>query len=136
MIHGGRLLGVAPKAHLPNYREFYERRWFAAGDRRSTATDITVGEHVAPFGTDLLFRAEDLPDLTFHVEICEDMWVPVPPSAIAALAGAHVLLNLSRQPDHHRPRRGPADAGQAAPAPAARRRTSTPPPARASRRPT
>lgn len=100
VVHGGRVLGVAPKAHLPNYREFYERRWFAAGDADAglDGSDVTIGEHVAPFGTDLLFRAEDVPDLTFHVEICEDMWVPVPPSAMAALGGAHVLLNLSGSP--------------------------------------
>ncbi|WP_148615967.1 NAD(+) synthase [Nocardioides rubriscoriae] len=97
VVHGGRLLGVAPKAHLPTYREFYERRWFAAGDDVD-GSDITVGEHVAPFGTDLVFRADDLPELTFHAEICEDMWVPVPPSATAALHGAHLLLNLSGSP--------------------------------------
>ncbi|WP_134767609.1 NAD(+) synthase [Nocardioides sp. 1609] len=97
VIKDGELLGVAPKAHLPNYREFYERRWFAAGDEQQT-DQITVGSHEAPFGTDLVFTATDLPDLTFHVEICEDMWVPVPPSATAALAGAHVLLNLSGSP--------------------------------------
>ncbi|MEO9325342.1 NAD(+) synthase [Nocardioides sp. C4-1] len=98
VVQGGRLLGVAPKAHLPTYREFYERRWFAAGDDLGNGDDITVGQHVAPFGTDLLFQADDVPDLTFHVEICEDMWVPVPPSATAALHGAHLLLNLSGSP--------------------------------------
>ncbi|MCW2816790.1 MAG: nadE [Nocardioides sp.] len=100
VIQGGRLLGVAPKSHLPTYREFYERRWFAAGDGISATAgeDITVGEHVAPFGPDILYRADDVPDLVFHVEICEDLWVPVPPSAKAALHGAHVLLNLSGSP--------------------------------------
>ncbi len=99
-IQAGRLLGVAPKAYLPTYREFYERRWFAPGDDRTGATvsTIAVGEHVAPFGTDLLFVAADLPDLKVHIEICEDMWVPVPPSAEAALAGASMLLNLSGSP--------------------------------------
>ena len=97
VIQGGRLLGVAPKAYLPTYREFYERRWFAPGDDRAGST-IVVGGHEAPFGTDLLFTADDLPDLKIHVEICEDMWVPVPPSAQAALAGASVLLNLSGSP--------------------------------------
>ncbi|WP_137292680.1 NAD(+) synthase [Nocardioides dongxiaopingii] len=97
VIKDGELLGVAPKAHLPNYREFYERRWFAAGDEQVT-DQVTVGSHEAPFGTDLVYTATDLPDLTFHVEVCEDMWVPVPPSATAALAGAHVLLNLSGSP--------------------------------------
>ncbi len=97
VIKDGALLGVAPKAHLPNYREFYERRWFAAGDGVD-GDWITVGAHGAPFGTDLVYAATDLPDLTFHVEVCEDLWVPVPPSATAALAGAHVLLNLSGSP--------------------------------------
>ena len=97
VVQGGRLLGVAPKSYLPTYREFYERRWFAPGD--DTAGQVTVvGGHEAPFGPDLIFAAADLPDLRFHVEVCEDMWVPVPPSSEAALAGAHVLLNLSGSP--------------------------------------
>ncbi len=97
VIHRGRVLGVAPKSYLPTYREFYERRWFAPGDdRRGSFVDI-AGQTV-PFGPDLIFAASDLPDLKIHVEICEDMWVPVPPSAEAALAGAHVLLNLSGSP--------------------------------------
>ncbi|MGA8256000.1 MAG: NAD(+) synthase, partial [Nocardioides sp.] len=97
VIHAGRVLGVAPKSYLPNYREFYERRWFAPGDDLANSA-IVVGDAEVPFGPDLVFHAWDLPDLTFHVEICEDMWVPVPPSAEAALAGAHVLLNLSGSP--------------------------------------
>ncbi|WP_340538104.1 NAD(+) synthase [Nocardioides sp. GXZ039] len=97
VIKDGELLGVAPKTHLPNYREFYERRWFASGDEPADDV-IAVGALEAPFGTGLVFAATDLPGLTFHVEICEDMWVPVPPSATAALAGAQVLLNLSGSP--------------------------------------
>jgi NAD+ synthase (glutamine-hydrolysing) len=97
VVQGGRLLGVAPKSYLPTYREFYERRWFAPGDDTAGQV-VTVGDHEAPFGPDLLFDAADLPDLRFHVEVCEDMWVPVPPSAEAALAGAHLLLNLSGSP--------------------------------------
>lgn len=93
-VHRGRLLGVVPKIHLPNYREFYERRHFASGDGPVGDT-IRVGRHAAPFGTDLLFAAEDVPGLVVHAEICEDMWVPVPPSALGALAGATVLANLS-----------------------------------------
>ncbi len=97
VVHRGRVLGVAPKSYLPNYREFYERRHFAPGDdqRRSS---ITVCGVEVPFGPDLLFRAQDVPDLVLHVEVCEDMWVPVPPSAEAALAGATVLVNLSGSP--------------------------------------
>ncbi|MEK0084854.1 NAD(+) synthase [Benzoatithermus flavus] len=93
-VHRGRLLGVVPKVHLPNYREFYEHRWFASGEGTEGET-IRVGRHEAPFGPDLLFAAEDVPDLVVHAEICEDFWVPVPPSAEAALAGATVLANLS-----------------------------------------
>jgi NAD+ synthase (glutamine-hydrolysing) len=93
-IHRGRLLGVVPKVHLPNYREFYEKRHFASGDG-TAGQSITIGPHQAPFGPDLLFTAEDLPGLTIHLEICEDVWVPMPPSGIGALAGATVLANLS-----------------------------------------
>ncbi|HET9422109.1 MAG TPA: NAD(+) synthase [Nocardioides sp.] len=97
VIHRGRVLGVAPKSYLPTYREFYERRWFAPGDDRHGST-ITVNGDEVPFGPDLIFRAADAPGLDLHVEVCEDMWVPVPPSAEAALAGATVLANLSGSP--------------------------------------
>ena len=93
-IHRGRLLGVVPKVHLPNYREFYEPRHFVSGDGM-VGGEITIGGHTAPFGTDLLFAADDLPGLVVHAEICEDIWIPVPPSSGAALAGATVLANLS-----------------------------------------
>jgi len=93
-IHRGQLLGVVPKIHLPNYREFYERRHFASGDA-TDGGEITIGRHSAPFGPDLLFVAEDIDGLVVHAEICEDLWVPVPPSSLAALAGATVLANLS-----------------------------------------
>ncbi|MFC5177205.1 NAD(+) synthase [Nocardioides taihuensis] len=97
VVHRGRVLGVAPKSYLPTYREFYERRWFAPGDDRRGATIRLLGEDV-PFGPDLVFDATDVPGLRLHAEVCEDMWVPVPPSAEAALAGATVLLNLSGSP--------------------------------------
>ncbi len=97
VIHRGVVLGVAPKSYLPTYREFYERRHFAPGDDRRDSS-IVLGGHQVPLGPDLLFAARDVPGLTLHVEICEDMWVPVPPSAEAALAGATVLLNLSGSP--------------------------------------
>ncbi|MFS0735216.1 NAD(+) synthase [Microbacterium sp. 1P10UB] len=97
VIHRGELLGVAPKSFLPTYREFYERRWFAAGDDQR-GQDIRVGSLYAPFGPDLLFEALDVPGLVVHAEVCEDMWVPIPPSSQAALAGATVLLNLSGSP--------------------------------------
>jgi NAD+ synthase (glutamine-hydrolysing) len=96
VIHRGVLLGVAPKSYLPTYREFYERRQMAAGDDERGI--IRIGGIQAPFGPDLLFAASDLPDFVLHVEICEDMFVPIPPSAEAALAGATVLANLSGSP--------------------------------------
>jgi NAD+ synthase (glutamine-hydrolysing) len=96
VVHRGRVLGVAPKSYLPTYREFYEGRQIASGaTERGT---IRVGGLDVPFGPDLLFAADDLPGLVVHAEVCEDMWVPVPPSAEAALAGATVLLNLSGSP--------------------------------------
>jgi NAD+ synthase (glutamine-hydrolysing) len=93
-IQRGRLLGVVPKIHLPNYREFYEPRHFVSGDGTEGGT-ITIRGHQALFGPDLLFAAEDLHDLVVHAEICEDVWVPNPPSGDAAVAGATVLTNLS-----------------------------------------
>ncbi len=97
VIHGGRVLGIAPKSYLPTYREFYERRHFAPGDDRR-GESLLLGGVTVPVGPDLLFRATDVPGLVLHVEVCEDMWVPVPPSAEAALAGATVLANLSGSP--------------------------------------
>jgi NAD+ synthase (glutamine-hydrolysing) len=96
VIHRGTVLGVAPKSYLPNYREFYERRQMAAGD--DVGGTIRVAGADVPFGSDLLFAASDLPNFVLHVEVCEDMWVPIPPSAEAALAGATVLANLSGSP--------------------------------------
>ncbi|MEJ0066230.1 MAG: NAD(+) synthase [Caulobacteraceae bacterium] len=94
VIHRGVVLGVVPKAYLPNYREFYEKRHFApgAGVRGET---IKLGGAKVPFGVDLLFESAGDVAATFHVEICEDVWTPVPPSSYAALAGAEVLINLS-----------------------------------------
>jgi NAD+ synthase (glutamine-hydrolysing) len=96
VIHRGRVLGVVPKSYLPTYREFYERRQIAAGDTVHGA--LRMGDADVPFGSDLLFTATDMPGFVLHVEICEDMFVPVPPSARAALAGATVLTNLSGSP--------------------------------------
>jgi NAD+ synthase (glutamine-hydrolysing) len=95
VAHRGRLLGLIPKAYLPNYREFYERRQFTpAADGLRSAVDL-LGQQGVPFGNRLLFQAEDQPRFTFFVEICEDLWTPLPPSSYAALAGATVLVNLS-----------------------------------------
>ena len=93
-IHDGRILGVVPKAYPPNYREFYERRWFSSG-RTIRGSTITVAGDTVPFGMDLLFAAENKADFVFHIEICEDVWVPTPPSDFGALAGATILTNLS-----------------------------------------
>ncbi|MDT5067912.1 MAG: hypothetical protein QOK02_4067 [Mycobacterium sp.] len=96
VIHRGTVLGVVPKSYLPNYREFYERRQIAPGD--DAGGTIRIAGADVPFGPDLLFAATDLPNFVLHVEVCEDMWVPIPPSADAALAGATVLANLSGSP--------------------------------------
>jgi NAD+ synthase (glutamine-hydrolysing) len=91
----GRILGIVPKTFLPNYREFYEYRQFApAAAARSTTVDV-LGQKDIPFGEQLLFQCQDLQNFTFFVEICEDLWVPIPPSSSAALAGATLILNLS-----------------------------------------
>lgn len=94
VIAGGRILGVVPKSYLPNYSEFYEARQFSAADC-AVATEIRLLDQAVPFGAELLFQMEKLPLFQFHVEICEDVWVPIPPSSFAALAGATVLVNLS-----------------------------------------
>ncbi len=93
-IAGGRILGVVPKSFLPNYREYYEKRWFANG-RQIQGLEITVGGAKVPFGTDLLFAASNIPGFIVHIEICEDYWAPIPPSSQGALAGATILTNLS-----------------------------------------
>ncbi|HJV41093.1 NAD(+) synthase [Caulobacter sp.] len=93
-IQGGQVLGVVPKSFLPNYREFYERRWFTPG-AGVTGKTLTLAGQVVPFGTDVLFRASGPTPFTTGVEICEDVWTPTPPSTAQALAGAEILLNLS-----------------------------------------
>jgi len=94
VIARGRVLGVVPKTFLPNYREYYEKRWFASG-AGLTGLEIEVAGQTAPFGTDLVFAASDLPHFIFHAEICEDFWAPTPPSTMGAMAGALVCCNLS-----------------------------------------
>lgn len=90
----GRILGIVPKSFLPNYREYYENRWFSPGADVAGLEAELAGQS-APFGVDLIFAATDLADFTFHVEICEDFWTPTPPSTRGALAGALILCNLS-----------------------------------------
>ncbi len=95
VTQGGSVLGVVPKTYLPNYREFYEKRWFPSGaDLRNVAFEIH-GRRI-PTGTDLVFKADD--SFTFAVEICEDLWSPEPPSTRLALTGANIVVNLSASP--------------------------------------
>ena len=95
VLFRGRILGVVPKTFLPNYREFYEYRQFApAAAALGSGMDV-LGQREIPFGEHLLFQSQREQRFTFFVEICEDLWVPVPPSCTAALAGATVILNLS-----------------------------------------
>jgi NAD+ synthase (glutamine-hydrolysing) len=91
----GKILGVVPKTFLPNYREFYEYRQFAPATAAYSTTIDLLGQSGIPFGEQLVFHCQEQKEFTFFVEICEDLWVPVPPSSIAALAGATVILNLS-----------------------------------------
>ncbi len=94
VIYRGRILGVVPKSYVPNYREFYEKRQFCAA-RDAIRQTVTLAGETVPFGNDLIFVAENMPGFALHVEICEDVWVPAPPSTFAALAGATILANLS-----------------------------------------
>ena len=100
VVHRGSILGIVPKSYLPTYREFYEGRQLAPGDdeRGTIRLPGAFGEAQLPFGPDLLFAASDLPGFVLHVEICEDMFVPITPGSQAALAGATVLTNLSGSP--------------------------------------
>ncbi|MFP4484558.1 MAG: NAD(+) synthase [Spirochaetota bacterium] len=93
-LHGGHLLAVAPKSYIPNYREFYEKRHFASA-HHATSREITLLDERVPFGNDIILEAATLPGFAVHMEVCEDVWVPIPPSTYAAFAGATVLANLS-----------------------------------------
>jgi NAD+ synthase (glutamine-hydrolysing) len=94
VVHRGRILGAVPKSYLPNYREFYEKRQFAPA-AQALSTRIRLLDQDVPFGSRLLFTAANVPGFVLHLELCEDLWVPMPPSALAALAGATILANLS-----------------------------------------
>ena len=96
-IHRGRILNITPKQHLADYREFQERRWYAPGDD-ACWKDVRIGGETHPLTPHQLIDVPDVPGLSLFVEICEDMWVPIPPSAEAALAGATVVANLSGSP--------------------------------------
>lgn len=94
VIHRGEILGVVPKSFLPNYREFYEKRYFSVASQ-SPRGDLLLGGIYVPFGEKIVFSDHNLRDFSFHIEICEDFWAPTPPSTLGALAGANILLNLS-----------------------------------------
>ncbi|MBR1804425.1 MAG: NAD(+) synthase, partial [Muribaculaceae bacterium] len=94
VVMNGLSMGVVPKSYIPNYKEFYEKRWFTSGLANAVRSKntITVGGMECPFGTDLLFRAGRA---VVGIEVCEDLWTPIPPTSLAALNGANVLVNLS-----------------------------------------
>ncbi|MED5537454.1 MAG: NAD(+) synthase [Pseudomonadota bacterium] len=94
VMGGGEVLAVVPKTYLPNYREYYEKRWFAPATAR-TEDVIRLNGETVDFAPGLIFEAVNRPGFVFAVEICEDYWAPLPPSTRAALAGARILLNLS-----------------------------------------
>ena len=94
VVHRGRVLGAVPKTYLPNYREFYEKRQFAPAAQALSTSVRLLGQDV-PFGSRLLFAATNVPGFVLHLELCEDLWVPLPPSTLATLAGATVVANLS-----------------------------------------
>jgi NAD+ synthase (glutamine-hydrolysing) len=94
VIQKGRILGIVPKTYIPGYREFYEERWFAPGTQTKDTSATLFGKEI-PFGTDLLFESEGPEPVCFGIEICEDLWAPIPPSSYQAIAGATILFNLS-----------------------------------------
>ena len=94
VIQAGQLKGLVPKTYLPNYREFYEKRWFASS-RAARSGEATLAGARVPLGADLLFEIEGAPDAILGLEVCEDLWVALPPSSFMSIAGATLLLNLS-----------------------------------------
>ena len=93
VIQNGSILGLVPKTYLPNYSEFYEARHFARGSKK--VKEIRIGEEMVPFGTNLLFQCQEMEELVIACEVCEDLWVPLPPSTRHALAGATLICNPS-----------------------------------------
>lgn len=97
-VYRGKLIGIVPKTNISNYAEFYEKRYFTAGDAKITS--VSIGKlDPAPFGTNLLFRNDAMPALAVAAELCEDLWVPCPPSVGHAVAGATIIVNLSASND-------------------------------------
>ena len=93
ILHRGNILGLVPKTHIPTYAEFYEGRHFTSGPKE--VTKVRLGEKMVPFGSRQLFVCDTLPELKVAAEICEDLWVPCPPSTGHAMAGATLIVNLS-----------------------------------------
>jgi NAD+ synthase (glutamine-hydrolysing) len=94
VLHDGKICGLVPKTFLPNYKEFYDNRWFVSGSCLKT-TQIEIHGQIVPCGTDLLFKIKNLPEVILGIEICEDLWVPLSPHTYQSLAGAVILFNLS-----------------------------------------
>ena len=88
----GKILGVVPKTYLPNYKEFYEQRWFSSSLTYDGISEVRLCGQIVPFGKDLLFETSDT---CFGIEICEDVWAPVPPSSELVLKGAEIIFNMS-----------------------------------------
>ena len=88
----GKILGVVPKTYLPNYKEFYEHRWFASAEAHPDTLTVRLCGQTVSVSANLLF---DTPDMCFGIEICEDVWAPIPPSSELALKGAEVIFNMS-----------------------------------------
>ena len=94
VFQSGKLLGVIPKAYLPNYSEYYEQRWFTSG-LDVTDQSVRLAGQLTPFGTDILFECAQIPELVLGVELCEDLWVPFPPHGYQSMAGATLIANIS-----------------------------------------
>ena len=93
-ISNGKILGIIPKTYIPNYKEFYEERWFASANDLNDK-EVTIFGSKVPIGTDILFKLKNYPEVILGVEICEDLWAPMPPSSFQAVHGATVIANLS-----------------------------------------
>ena len=93
-ISNGKILGLIPKTNLPNYSEFYEERWFSSADDL-ISDEITICGQTVPIGSDILFTVENIKNLTIGIEVCEDLWSPIPPSSYQSIFGATVIINGS-----------------------------------------
>ena len=94
VLNDGKILGMVPKTYIPNHQEFYEKRWFASS-KSLLQKEIMICDQTVPIGTDLLFQHAGMAEFVVGIEICEDLWVPIPPGSFHAVAGATVILNPS-----------------------------------------